>query len=339
MSRALSPRLAKLLASPQSFDLFQAIRLIELQQGQLPRMGAQVSLAFPASDIAEVQAPAGGAGQSWTLRTPVLALAGAHGPLPMPVTEQLLARRWVRDSAGLDFLDIFHHRFLSFLYRARKKHHPALSAGDAGGLPLARAIDALAGLGHREGLHDTAGQGLWLRHAALLGAAPRSMANLENLLRDSLGWVVRGRQFVGGWQPLAEVDTPLLGRGAVLGENAMLGRRVWDAAAGISLALGPLPQQALPGLLPGGADLARLRWLVGRHLPSELQLSLELQPEPCPAQALPRLGAARLGWTSWLRPGLGRGEKRALPSIRLQLGSTSHPPERQPLPPRAVASA
>ena len=44
MSRALSPRLAKLLASPQSFDLFQAIRLIELQQGQLPRMGAQVSL-------------------------------------------------------------------------------------------------------------------------------------------------------------------------------------------------------------------------------------------------------------------------------------------------------
>jgi type VI secretion system protein ImpH len=165
------------------------------------------------------------------------------------------------------------------------------------------------------------------------------MVNLENLLRDSLGWVVRGRQFVGGWQPLAEADTPLLGRGAILGENAMLGRRVWDAAAGISLALGPLPQQALPGLLPGGADLARLRWLVGRHVPSELQLSLELQPEPCPAQALPRLGAARLGWTSWLRPGLGRGEKRALPSIRLQLGSTSHPSERQPLHPRAVAPA
>jgi len=339
MNRALSPRLAKLLASPQSFDLFQAIRLIELQQGYLPRMGAQVSLAFPASDIAEVQAPDGGAGPLWTLRTPVLALAGGHGPLPMPLTEHLLARRWVRDSAGLDFLDIFHHRFLSFLYRARKKHHPALSAGDADGLPIARAIDALGGLGHREGLNDTAGQGLWLRHAALLGAAPRSMANLENLVCDSLGWRVRGRQFIGGWQPLAELDTPLLGRGAILGQNAMLGRRVWDAAAGISLALGPLPQPALPALLPGGADLARLRWLVGRHVPSELQLSLELQPEPCPAHALPRLGAARLGWTSWLRPGAARGETRALPSIRLRLGSTSRPPVHQAAHPRAVAPA
>jgi len=93
MSRALSPRLAKLLASPQSFDLFQAIRLIELQQGQLPRMGAQVSLAFPASDIAEVQPPAGGAGQSWTARPP------GRGP-PAFRPPRLLA------STGLDGLSV-----------------------------------------------------------------------------------------------------------------------------------------------------------------------------------------------------------------------------------------
>ena len=61
------------------------------------------------------------------LREAALSLAGAQGPLPLPFTEMVLERRAARDRATGEFLDIFNHRFLSFLYRGRKKHHIGLN--------------------------------------------------------------------------------------------------------------------------------------------------------------------------------------------------------------------
>ncbi len=301
----------RLFSRPQGFNLFQAISLLERMTPQRADLGTSfgddegvllredVSLAFAPSDVAQVKPPAHPQERS-ELTSAAMSLAGANGPLPLPFTEMLLRRRPARDRSALDFLDIFHSRWLAFLYRSRKKHHVGLNwRAHEQDNALARTIDALSGLGRAEGARDPQGNMARLNHAGLQNAAPRSMVNLLTLLSDRLDLRLRGRQFVGGWQALDASECPPLGH-AILGEKAVLGRRAWDAAAGIEITVHAAPLNRLLSLLPGGQDHALMSWLLRRHTQAELQVSLILQPEPQHCEDLPRLGQARLGWTSWL---------------------------------------
>lgn len=309
-----SPELAliqRLFSRPQGFNLFQAISLLERMTPQRADLGTSfgddegvllredVSLAFAPSDVAHISPGAQPQGRS-ELTSAAMSLAGANGPLPLPFTEMLLRRRPARDRSALDFLDIFHSRWLAFLYRSRKKHHVGLNwRAHEQDNALARTIDALSGLGRAEGARDPQERMARLNHAGLQNAAPRSMVNLLTLLSDRLELRLRGRQFVGGWQALDASEFPPLGQ-AILGQKAVLGRRAWDAAAGIEITVQAAPLDRLESLLPGGQDHALMSWLLRRHTQAELQVSLILQPEPQHCEDLPRLGQARLGWTSWL---------------------------------------
>ena len=330
-----SPALAlieRLYSQPQGFNLFQAISLLERHAPERTGMGVgvgldeaallrgSVSLAFAPSDVVSVQ-PAATPQDRSTLTSAVMSLAGANGPLPLPFSEMLLQRRPAKDRAALDFLDIFQGRWLAFLYRSRKKHHIGLNwlAGQQDN-PLARTIDALSGLGRAEGARGPLGEIARLNHAGLQNAAPRSMLNLITLLSDRLSLSLKGKQFLGGWQALDLADQVPLGR-AVLGQQAVLGLRSWDAAAGIELTLSAVPMQRLLGLLPGGHDHALMGWLLRRHTQSELQVRLVLLPEAQVAAWVPGLGQARLGWTSWLTPSRRPDVLTTLQPIRTRLTS------------------
>jgi type VI secretion system protein ImpH len=238
----------------------------------------------------------------------------------MPVTEMLLERRHRRDHATADFLDIFNHRFLAFLYRSRRKHHVALNPQAPSRSTLASTLDAASALGLRAGVRAPDGSALWLRHAGLLGGAPRGMTALLALLRDRLGVQVQGTQFRGGWLALEPDASARLDRRTPLGGGAVLGARVWDQGAGIRLAFDGLSQRRLRALLPGGADHALVQWLVRRFVSQDLQVEMTLRLAP----AEPRssvLGAAnpmRLGWTSWIAGPAFRG---ALPPVQHTLAS------------------
>jgi type VI secretion system protein ImpH len=305
---------------PHAFDLFQAISILERSEpGRAPlatsvgldealRLVAQVVQAFAPSDVAAVL-ESGRAGPPLTLSSPVLSLAGAHGPLPTPFSDMLLERRRLRDLAALEFLDIFNQRLLGFLYRSRRKHHLALSGGDVGQAPLVRCLDALASLGRAEGVRGPQGAQAWLRHAAVQGAAPRSMTSLLAVVRDRLGIRFTGKQFVGGWHALAPLDRARLhnparpaGQQAGLGMGACLGARAWDQGAGMALDAPPLQPAQFASLLPGGDSHALLGWLVARHLQCDIQVQLKLQlagrPDTRLATAAPL--APRLGLSAWL---------------------------------------
>jgi type VI secretion system protein ImpH len=328
-----SPALAlieRLYSHPQGFNLFQAISLLERHSPERTAVGtgvgldeaallrASVSLAFAPSDVVSVQ-PGTTLQDRNTLTSAAMSLAGANGPLPLPFTEMLLQRRPAKDRAALDFLDIFQGRWLAFLYRSRKKHHIGLNwqAGQQDN-PLARTIDALSGLGRAEGARGPLGEVARLHHAGLQNAAPRSMLNLLTLLSDRLGLRFKGRQFVGGWQDLDLTDQVPLGR-AVLGQQAVLGRRAWDAAAGIELTAVTVSMQRMLSLLPGGHDHALMGWLLRRHTQSELQVRLVLQPDAQVPSLIPGLGQARLGWTSWLTPNSRPDPLTTLQPIRTRL--------------------
>jgi type VI secretion system protein ImpH len=322
------PAIERLVANPAGFDLFQAIGMLERAvpgaqplgrgngAGEAVRLRGMVSLAFQPRDIGAVrrEGPEGEGGDvaapsapaPYTLTTPAMSLAGATGPLPLAYTEMLLERRAARDHAMGDLLDIFNHRFLSFLYRGRRKHAPALGGQEPTASTLAACLDALGNLGLSPTVHraGTPREGLpWLRHAGLLGGAPRSMAALLALLSDRLGMRIGGSQFVGGWLAVDDRDAVRLSARARpaaigLGAGTVLGRRAWDQAAGIRLDV-PVPAAGrMAALLPGGADHGLIARLVNAHAAQRLDVELALHvdaPEPA------RLGAgARLGWTSWL---------------------------------------
>ncbi|MBX3660531.1 MAG: type VI secretion system baseplate subunit TssG [Ramlibacter sp.] len=346
---AIRPLTERLLARPQGYNLFQAISLLERAARHMPAVGcghgepdavrlkAVVSLGFQASDVSSI-VEGSASGESYTLLSPVMSLAGAQGPFPLPFTELVLERKAARDHATSDFLDIFNNRFLGFLYRSRKKHHMGLNWRSPEESALAGALDALSSLGLRAGVRGPGGAAPWLRHSGLLGGAPRSMEGLLALLTDRLRIRIRGTQFVGDWRDLETEDLTRLSNtrkgGALrLGLSTVVGRRAWYQAAGIALTFVSLDLRRLRELLPGGKEHDLLKWLIARYVQQELGVSVSLEVNPAQVQPLkltatvndPESHASpRLGWTSWL---VGeRGASRQLPPARFRL---SHRPFAQ----------
>lgn len=308
----------RLVSRPQGFNLFQAVSLLERASPLLApvgkgegetesvRLSSVVSLGFQPSDVSRVAA-GGQGGEAYTLATAVMSLAGAQGPLPLPFTEMVLERTASRDHATADFLDMFNHRFLAFLYRSRKKHHMGLNWQSPQSSALAACLDSLSALGLNAGVKAPRGETTWLRHAGLMGGAPRSMTGLLAMLSDRLGVTAKGQQLCGGWRNLeprdvARLSASLPNRAPRLGRSAVLGKRVWDQSAGISIELSGLSLRRLRGLLRGGEEHELVKWMVRRYLQQDVGIEMVLRVEgrELRPSILGHKEPLRLGWTSWL---------------------------------------
>src|SRR5439155_23034509 len=129
---AASELAAQLTAEPASFGFFQAVRLLERLYPGRARVGgfgapsdevahfsAHPSIAFPASEIQDLELPGAGPGR---LRVNFMGLIGPLGVLPYHYTLLVTERLRARDRALQSFLDIFQHRIISLFYRAWEKH-------------------------------------------------------------------------------------------------------------------------------------------------------------------------------------------------------------------------
>jgi type VI secretion system protein ImpH len=160
----------------------------------------------------------------------------------------------------------------------------------------------------------------WLRHAGLMGGAPRSMSGLEALLADRLGLRVSGKQFVGHWRTVERDDSVRLSgaraHGSRVGGAHVLGRRVWDQAAGICIEFHDLPRAQFIALLPGGDAHELAVWLIHRYVQQDFEVQFVLHPAPqpvsCALSGHPHgASAVRLGWTSWLTAARDTGAAHA----------------------------
>ena len=306
--------ISRLLAQPQGFNLFQAISLLERTRpdagalgdgdaaAEAIRLSSVVSLGFEPSDVSKVAQLE----DKYKLSTPVMSLAGGQGPLPLPFTEMVLERTAARDPALADFLDIFNHRFLSFLYRSRKKHHMGLQWRSPQASTLAACLDALSSLG-LQSARSSDEHTTWLRHAGLAGGAPRSMTGLLTMISDRLHVRATGRQFCGAWRNLERRDIPVLSTrhpqsAPRLGKTAVLGSRVWDQSAGVRITLSGLTVAKFRSLLKGGKEYSLLKSMVLHYLQQDISVEIELQldkKEVVPT-ILTQKEPPRLGLTSWL---------------------------------------
>ena len=118
---------------------------------------------------------------------------------------------------------------------------------------------------------------------------------------------VRVLPCAGRWVNLPIGDRCRLGlSGSTLGQDAILGQKMYDVSGRFRVVLGPLDFDAYRRFLPDGPDRGTLatlvRFFVTDRLDQELELEL-LGPEvpPLALDTSDPEGLPRLGWTTWLK--------------------------------------
>ncbi len=332
-NRASAHRLiAELETAAYRFDFFEALRLIEAQHQDQPRLGTSVKasddpvrfaqppeLQFPASSLAAYKVDAQ---HKPRLEVNFLGLFGPHGALPLHLTEYARERiRHHHDPTFARFADIFHHRMISLFYRAWANTRPTVSYDRPESDRFAFYVGSLQGIGgaasrQRDALDDRAK----LFYAGHFAAQTKSPDGLRAIIADVLSVEVDIEEFVGEWMEIQQSEHTRLGylpEVATLGQSALLGGFVWGCQHKFRVVLGPLKLQHYLALLPGAKALEQLTALVRNYIGDELvwDAKLILKNQEVPKEL--RLGqsqtadgsmngSAQLGWSMWLgpRPGL-----------------------------------
>ncbi|MCS0631900.1 type VI secretion system baseplate subunit TssG [Telluria mixta] len=263
--------IARLLAEPQRFDFVQAVRLLLLALGErgIPesralarhlRFANSLALGFPPSQVEAAALDADG----YRLTPSFMGLLGAHGALPLHVTERLLALPQDEQDAqaARAFLDMFSTRMLALWYRAWQKYRVEhLVAGPRDGyLPLLLALAGVpaGGVFACAGVPDTA----LAAFAGLLRRRPVSAAVLGRVLSSHFGVAVRVQEGIGNWDPLDPGEQTVIGTNALLGRRALLGERSWRPDLRVRVRIGPLDRARYDHFLPGAAGARALRTLL-----------------------------------------------------------------------------
>jgi type VI secretion system protein ImpH len=234
------------------------------------------------------------------ITTAFLGLTGAVSPLPPYLAEEV-AQEDEDAPFRRDFLDIFHHRFISLFYRARARSDFASGYRSDQSDAWSRRVLALLGRDRPPRIEPWRVL-RWSPIFAQRNVTPGAVeAAIADVLADALGEVgVAVEPFVGAWVPIDPDDENRLGQArSALGRDLLLGRRILDRASKFRLVVGPLGRDALVKLRGDGKLLRRIADAVAELCAATLDFELVLWLTPEAAPHL-ELGSARLGRDSWL---------------------------------------
>jgi len=285
--------LAALRQQPWRYDFFSALRLIERAYPQAPplgcagrlkddpvRLGQHVSLAFEPAMVkrlsSESQVPT-------RLEVTFFGLTGPNAPMPLHLSEEALGRKINQQDLSLaHFLDIFHHRLLSLLYRCWSQ---------------ARQGDCIKGY-----LATLAGSRWEAAECRLAGEfieQRRSEQGIRRMLLNAFGLPANVTQQVRGWLPLEAEDRARLG-GSRFANGIILGKRVCCAQHHFHLMLQPADFTAYQRCLPGHPQFTELIHLIRRYVGETMQWMLTVQLSVHQRPALQLGKGLLLGRETWL---------------------------------------
>jgi type VI secretion system protein ImpH len=306
-------------AAPSDFEFFQLLHLIERllpdaasigQNGPAPaepvRLRPALSLAFPAGDLSEARWLDHPGGRHLEITLTFLGLYGSDSPLPAHVTESLLAEQ-EEDERVRAFIDLFHHRIYSLLYRVWKKYRYYVTFKTAGDDPISQVVRGLLGIGTPKIDEQLAVHPMRLfRYVGLLTQRPRSATGLVGQLGDYFqGIDFQLEQCVARWVWIQPNDRNALGvEKCVLGGNFLLGERIHDRRGKFRVKLGPVGFDDYVRFLPTGTAAAELAQIVRFYCedPLEHDVAVTLRGEEVPETPLGRAGVlGHLSQTTWLK--------------------------------------
>ncbi len=252
-------------------------------------------LGFHSADVRSVEIV--GDPRRFEVVTTFLGLSGTASPLPPHIAEGVLFDTF-EQATQRDFLDLFHHRAMSLLYRGVLRLDPAREHRSDASDPWLLRLLGLAGV------HTDPSLALQARHLMVLipilvkrarGANALRVA-LRAVLRDELpGLDVRIRELAGHWLDVDEDQHTRLGtRNHALGEHTVLGRRVYDRRGRFAICFGILSREQAGMFCEGQLLLDRLRATVSLVLRDPLEYDLELELDADAVQTM-RMGFSHLG--------------------------------------------
>lgn len=205
------------------------------------------------------------------LLTSFLGVTGSVSPLPLYIPAEVAQDPSPR-GVQRDFLDTFHHRLLSLLYRLWMRYHMGREALSDASDPWAKRVTALSGFdAFDERATLPLSRGELLRLAPLLSGNPRTAHTLELalqlVLRDDLELDEHGEplcprieQLVGAFVAIDDAQRMRLARNtAVLGRTAVLGGRARDRASSFAVELRLRQDVDATAYMARGEKLERLR--------------------------------------------------------------------------------
>lgn len=311
------PVIQRLAQAPFAFDFFRAVRLLESLRPDCPRIGYSLSpsqdpvrfsqnpsLAFAPSTIEAFRQTAPVAVPKLFVR--FFGLFGPNAPLPPHLTEYALERQLHHgDHTLAGFLNIFHHRLISFFYRAWADNQKAADLDRLNDQRYATFIGSFFGLGlealqQRDAVPDSAK----FFFSGRLACQTRNAEGLEAILQQFFEIKTEVHTFMGRWLTLPEDSLCKLGvspDSGCLGLTAIVGAHFWDCQLSFRIRLGPMKLADYLRMLPQGDSFQRLKdWVLNYcedHFSWDAQLVL--RAGEVPAICLGTLG--HVGWTTWLK--------------------------------------
>ncbi len=330
-----------ILANAKSYDFFVTVGMIERLFPEAARIGGEgpyarepvrfrhdPSLVFNTADVStiawrEVPRSAEDAlspkRHRFEITTTFLGLSGAASPLPLYLSEEI-AQAQDTDLIRREFLDIFHHRLVSFVFRIGVKFDIAREHATDGSDEWSKRLLATCGLdawSRRRPKHIP----LWrlLRLAPVLGSQVRSARAIEVALKDLCGEAIGDAtvevlQFAGGWVPLdADQRTLLQNRNSVLGRSSVLGVQCYHRGGKAVVVIGPLHEN-FRRFLQDGDMYPAVCELLGMMVnePIEFELDLVLAEHARPPFLLGVDAGGKLGTDSWLSSRAGAAKETHL---------------------------
>ncbi|TWT41802.1 hypothetical protein RAS1_29250 [Phycisphaerae bacterium RAS1] len=308
------------LKHPRDFEFFQLAHLIERARPEMARLGEHgppadeplrmrpaLSLGFPAADIdaSEWREDQDAEGKLQLTLT-FLGLYGSNSPLATHFTESLLDEQ-DDDIRVREFVDLFHHRVYSLLFRVWKKYRYYITFNGYGTDAISQIVRGFLGAATKDTAEQLTVSPLRLfRYIGLITQRPRSAAGLAGLLRDFFENIPFDvEQCVGRWLVIDDADMNRMGgRNCSLGRDMLLGERVYDRAGKYRIKIGPVGLDHYIRFLPNGDELDALREVASYYCgdPLLFDVQVTLKGEEVPELPLGGVGQiGRLGWTGWAK--------------------------------------
>lgn len=282
------------------------------------RFRANASLAFPISDVESLSQDEKFHRLLMTVN--FMGLYGPASPMPAHFTENIVCY----DPEHHDvrhFLDMFHHRFISLLYRAWQKYRYFFVYKEGGQDYFSNWMFALIGVGDPKLRKFSSIQ--WIKllpFINLLSVRSHSADTLKAILSKYFGGTQVGiEECIGKMVHIDESQQNQVGvLNATLGQNCLLGSKVFDRSSSFKLVLGPMDYEHYRYFLPHGRYHRPLRELVRFVLndPLAFDVELVLKGGQIPQLRLQHNNSCQLGGSAWL------GERLVEEMVINQIGYT-----------------
>lgn len=330
--KQISP-LDELFNSPQSFDFFQAVRLLgRYLENSADTSGVGVNYfdhikfcsvaksSFPINYIHSIKkdfkSTHNESAVIYKLYVTFLGLTGPSGVMPESYTEYVIKHTHGNHRVLQDFFDIFNHKIIELLYRVWERNQivAVYERQKKESLELdlySKTLLSLAGLGQSSLQNKMSTSDEVIQYySSLFSHRVHSAKCLESMLSEQFQLPVKVLQFQPEWLTLADEDRSLIVSNHYLaksynklGINTIVGSQYESAQSKFRIYIGPINYEQFKLLSPNGEVIKSLHEITRLYVRSELHydIQVELLAAEIPLCRLSYKNGTQLGWNTWLQ--------------------------------------